>query len=416
MGTRIGTYFKGDKVLWGLIVLFGIYSLLSVYSASGRLAWADMGGNTIYYLSRQGMVYLVGVILIFVVHFIPVQLYSSMSKVIFTAVILLLLVTLVMGTRINEASRWLTIPGLGISFQTSDLAKVGLLIYLASQLSQVQHELKNFRTVSRRLVLPVGLICALILPENFSTAAILFATCLVLMFVGRVPFRFLLAYVGLGIAGIVLVVALISLFSENNRINVWKNRVEHFISGEDEDNYQAQQAKIAVATGGLFGKSPGKSTQRNMLPQSNSDFIYAIIIEEYGMVFGAIPIVLMYLFIMFRAISIVRKCVTAFPAFLVMGMALMIVLQAMINMGVAVNLLPVTGQPLPMISWGRTSMVMTSFAMGIILSVSRANNERLLKEEAGPEASPEEEAEAVSAAPGEAPLQSLEQLNADYEL
>jgi len=203
------------------------------------------------------------------------------------------------------------------------------------------------------------------------------------MFIGRVPFRFLLAYIGMGVAGVLLFAILLTLISKDNRVEVWKNRIENHFSGnvDADDAYQSNQAKIAISTGGLFGKAPGKSTQRNMLPQSNSDFIFAIIIEEYGLLFGAIPLILAYMILLFRGIVIVKKCDTAFPALLVIGLIVMITMQAMINMLVAVGLFPVTGQTLPMVSWGRTSALMMSFSIGAILSVSRVVNARIKKEE-----------------------------------
>ena len=244
-------------------------------------------------------------------------------------------------------------------------------------------ELKDFMHVTKYFMLPVALICGLILPENLSTAVMIFGISLVIMFVGRIPFRFLLAYAGMAVAGIVLFAMLLTLFTETNRVQVWKNRIENFVSGkEDPDgDYQSNQAKIAISTGGLFGKAPGKSTQRNMLPQSNSDFIFAIIIEEYGLLFGAIPLILAYMILLFRGITIAKKCETAFPAFLVMGLIIMIVFQAMLNMLVAVGLFPVTGQTLPMVSWGRTSVLVMSFSIGAVLSVSRVVNARIRKEE-----------------------------------
>jgi len=208
---------------------------------------------------------------------------------------------------------------------------------------------------------------------------------MLILFIGRVPFKYLLAYPGMAIAGLLLfIMALTVIFPQNNRVVVWKNRVENFFSAEKgtgDDNYQLNQAKIAIATGGLFGKAPGKSTQRNMLPQSNSDFIFAIIIEEYGLLFGALPLILAYMILLFRGIAIAKKCETAFPAFLVLGLTLMIVMQAMVNMLVAVGLLPVTGQTLPMISWGRTSVLVMSFSIGAILGVSRVVSARIKNEE-----------------------------------
>jgi cell division protein FtsW len=237
--------------------------------------------------------------------------------------------------------------------------------------------------VTKYLLFPVGIICGLIMPENLSTAVMIFGMSMVIMFIGRVPVKFILSYIGIGVAGVILLALVLSAFSEKNRVQVWKNRIENYFTGkEDPDgDYQSNQAKIAISTGGVFGKAPGKSAQRNMLPQSNSDFIFAIIIEEYGLLFGAIPLILAYMILLFRGVTIARKCETAFPAFLVLGLIVMIVVQAMLNMLVAVGLFPVTGQTLPMVSWGRTSVLMMSFSIGAILSVSRVVNARIKNEE-----------------------------------
>jgi cell division protein FtsW len=232
-------------------------------------------------------------------------------------------------------------------------------------------------------MIPIAIICALIMPENLSTAMMIFGISIIILFIGRVPFKFLLAYVGMAVAGVVLFAMVLTMVTKDNRVEVWKYRIEHYFSGEpDADgNYQSNQAKIAISTGGLFGKAPGRSTQRNMLPQSNSDFIFSIIIEEYGLFLGAIPLILAYMILLFRGITIAKKCETAFPAFLVLGLIVMIVVQAVLNMMVAVGLFPVTGQTLPMVSWGRTSVLVMSFSIGAILSVSRVVNARIKKEE-----------------------------------
>jgi cell division protein FtsW len=262
---------------------------------------------------------------------------------------------------------------------------VALVLYLARSLAKYQKELNNFLLVTKYFIFPVGIICGLILPENLSTSMMIFGMSMIIMFIGRVPIKFLLAYIGMGVVAVLIFAMVLTVVKKDNRVQVWKNRIEHFFSGKTNDDadgdYQSNQAKIAISTGGLFGKAPGKSTQRNMLPQSNSDFIFAIIIEEYGLLFGAIPLILAYMILLFRGITIAKKCETAFPAFLVLGLIVMIVIQAMLNMMVAVGLFPVTGQTLPMVSWGRTSVLMMSFSIGAILSVSRVVNARIKKEE-----------------------------------
>jgi cell division protein FtsW len=375
--------FKGDRAIWGLVVLFMVYSLLSVYSSSVGVAFKNYGGNTTYFLRSQSIMLILGLGIIIVVHYLPYRIYSAMAGIILIVAAGLLVLTLFFGARINEATRWLVIPGTGFRLQTSDIAKVALVLYLARTLSKYQNELGNFMLVTKYFMVPVAIICALIMPENLSTAMMIFMICMIILYIGRVPFKFLLAYLGMAVAGVVLFALVLTVVTKDNRVDVWKNRIESFFSAESnaDDDYQTNQAKIAISTGGLFGKAPGRSTQRNMLPQSNSDFIFAIIIEEYGLVLGAFPLILAYMILLFRAITIAKKCETAFPAFLVLGLTVMIVIQAMLNMLVAVGLFPVTGQTLPMVSWGRTSVLVISFSIGAILSVSRVVNARIRNEE-----------------------------------
>jgi cell division protein FtsW len=375
--------FKGDKVIWGLVALFMFYSLLAVYSSSVGVAFMKYGGNTTYFLRTQFFMLALSLILIVIVHYLPYRIYSSLAGLILLSAVALLILTLIFGSRINEATRWLIIPGTGFKVQTSDIAKVALIIYLARTLAKYQNELRDFRVVTKYIFMPVTVITALILPENLSTALMIFMISMIVMFIGMVPVKFLLSYLAMGVAGILIFTLVLTMVTEDNRVEIWKSRIENFFSGEGDadDDYQLNQAKIAISTGGLFGKAPGKSIQRNMLPQSNSDFIFAIIIEEYGLLFGALPLILAYLILLFRGIAIAKKCETAFPAFLVLGLVVMIVIQAMLNMLVAVGLFPVTGQPLPMVSWGRTSVLMMSFSIGAILSVSRVVNARIRNEE-----------------------------------
>jgi len=375
--------FKGDRVIWGLVTIFMIYSLLAVYSSSVGVAYMKYGGNTTYFLRSQFFMLILSLIIIVVVHYLPYRIYFSIAGLILIGAIGLLILTFAFGSRVNEATRWLVIPGTGFRLQTSDVAKVALVLYLTRTLAKYQGELSNFMLVTKYFIVPIAIICGLILPENLSTSMMIFGISMIILFIGRVPFKFLLAYVGMAVVGVVMFAMVLTMVSKSNRVQVWKNRIEHYFSGtSDEDSdYQSNQAKIAISTGGLFGKAPGKSTQRNMLPQSNSDFIFAIIIEEYGLLFGAIPLILAYMILLFRGITIAKKCETAFPAFLVMGLIVMIVVQAMLNMLVAVGLFPVTGQTLPMVSWGRTSVLVMSFSIGAILSVSRVVNARIKKEE-----------------------------------
>lgn len=375
--------FKGDRVIWGLVAVFMIYSLLAVYSSSASVAWLRYGGNTSYFLRSQGLMLALSLAIIIIVHYLPYRIYSSLAGVILLFSIGLLILTFAIGARVNEAVRTIEIPGTGFRLQSSDVAKVALVMYLARGLSQLQDELNNFMSVTRNLMVPIAVICALIMPENLSTALMVFGISMIILFIGRVPVKYLLAYVGIAVVGVILFALVLSMFSEKNRVEVWKTRIERYVSGEtnEDADYQSNQAKVAISTGGLIGKAPGKSTQRNILPQSNSDFIFAIIIEEYGLIFGALPLILAYMILLFRGILIIKKCETAFPAFLVIGLIVMITFQAMLNMFVAVGLFPVTGQTLPMVSWGRTSVLVMSFSIGAILSVSRVVNARTKKEE-----------------------------------
>ncbi|NJK95529.1 MAG: FtsW/RodA/SpoVE family cell cycle protein [Bacteroidales bacterium] len=370
MNDSLKKYFHGDGVIWGVIIALSLISLLAVYSATGTLAYKYQHGNTNYYILKHLTYMFIGLMITFVTHHIPYQLYSRLSQLLLFLCIPLLGITLAFGTNLNQAQRWLTLPGLGLTIQTSDFAKLALIMYLARLLSLKQEDIKDFKKAFIPLLAPVALVCILIFPANFSTAAILFFTSLVLMFIGRVKMKQILALVGIGVVLGGMFIGISLLTKHEGRIKVWQNRIEHFVSGESEDNFQAEQAKIAIATGGIIGKGPGNSTQRNFLPHPYSDFIYAIIVEEYGLA-GGLTIMFLYLWLLFRAGIIVRKSDRTFPAFLAIGLTVILVFQAMINMAVAVNLFPVTGQTLPLVSMGGSSQLFTCFALGIILSVSR---------------------------------------------
>ncbi|HLO91957.1 MAG TPA: FtsW/RodA/SpoVE family cell cycle protein [Lentimicrobium sp.] len=362
---------KGDKVIWIVVALLSIFSILAVYSSTGTLAYRYQSGNTEYYLIKHFGILLLGLLLMFVAHMIPYKYYARISQLAIWLSVPLLLYTLMFGTNLNEASRWYTLPLINITFQPSDLAKLALIIYVARLLSKKQEDILDFKKGFVSVMIPILLITGLILPTNFSTAAMIFSTCLVLMFVGRVKFTYLLYLVLMGVAGFGLLILLaVNSPKLSGRFGTWQNRIESFTSDESDANYQVEQAKIAIAGGGLFGKMPGNSVQKNFLPHPYSDFIFAIIIEEFGLAGGSL-VVLLYLILLFRAVKIVIKSPRNFAAFLTFGVAFSLVFQAMVNMMVAVNLLPVTGQTLPLISMGGTSIWFTSIAIGIILSVSR---------------------------------------------
>jgi len=361
---------KGDRVIWAVVIVLSIISLLVVYSSTGTLAYKYQKGNTEYYLFKHGMIILFGLFLIILTHKIKFSYFSRISQIAIIFAAPLLLLTLVKGANLNEASRWLALPGTGLTFQTSDFAKIALIAYLARLLSNKQEKIKDFKTGFVPVMLPVLIICGLILPANFSTAAVLFATSVVMMFIGRVNLKYILSLLGIGLVLLGVFIAIVINSNNTGRVGTWKKRIENFSSGDSEGNYQVEQAKIAIATGGVVGKGPGKSSQRNFLPHPYSDFIYAIIIEEYGIVF-AFLIILLYLILLFRGIRIAVKSEKIFGSLLAFGCAFMLVFQAMINMAVAVNLFPVTGQPLPMLSMGGTSIWFTCLTIGVILSVSR---------------------------------------------
>ncbi len=380
--TEAFRYLKGDKVIWAVIIFLSIVSLLAVYSSTGTLAYRFQGGNTAYYILKHSSIMLVSLGIIFITHMIPYKFYSRLSQLFLFTSIILLCITLLMGTTINEAARWLTLPGLGFTIQTSDFAKLSLLMYLARLLSRKQYYVKDHKDSFFRILIPVLVVCGLIMPANLSTSIILFATCMILMFIGRVNARYLFALAGTGLLFGAIFVAIALYSNSEGRLGTWQNRIESFASQSGEGNYQVEQSKIAIATGGLVGKGPGNSSQRNFLPHPYSDFIYAIIIEEYGII-GGIVVLFFYLWLFYRAGLIVRRSSRTFPAFLAFGLTLSIVMQALINMAVVVNLLPVTGQPLPLVSMGGSSLVFTSIALGIILSVSRGvkqNNDSLQPE------------------------------------
>ncbi len=364
-------YIKGDRVIWIITFLLAILSILTVYSSIATLAYKYKSGNTFYYLFKHMMILGVGFMIMIGVQNISYRYFSRFSQlVLYFLAIPLLVLTLVTGANINEASRWLVIPIINQTFQTSDLAKLALIMYLARVLAKKQDKISDFKEAYLPLIIPVIIVCGLILPANFSTAAMLFTISLFIMFMGRVPMKYILSTIGLGIAGILLLFAIASINPKIlPRLATWKKRIESFEKGESESNYQAEQAKIAIAGGGIKGKGPGKSTQRNFLPHPYSDFIFAIIVEEYGTL-GAIVVIFLYLVLLFRGVRIASRAERTFGSLLAIGLTFSIAFQAFINMGVAVGVFPVTGQPLPLVSMGGTSIWITCFTIGVVLSVS----------------------------------------------
>ena len=364
---------KGDKVIWFIVVMLSIISLLAVYSSTGTLAYKYHGGNTMYYMTKHAIIMMFGLLLMYLAYKLKYTYYSRIFQITLFIAVPLLVLTLFLGEDINGATRVLKIPFIGLTFQTSDLAKITLIVYLARELTRRQDRIKGFKSAFLPLMIPILAVVIAILPANFSTAAIVFTISLVLLFVGRVNLLYLFGMIASGVAIIAIIILVMFNMPDGmkGRTGTWKSRIEHYLNNDKSDvSYQVKQAKIAIATGGIRGKGPGNSTQRNFLPHPYSDFIYAIIIEEYGLIGGGV-VLLLYLIFFFRAIRIALKSPTLFGSFMVIGMGFSLVFQAMINMGVAVNLLPVTGQPLPLISMGGTSLWFSSLAIGIILSVSR---------------------------------------------
>ncbi len=368
--TWLDKYFKGDRTIWMIVFILSIFSLLAVYSSTGTLAYKYQRGNTEYYLFKHLFILVFGIALMYGAHLIRYTYYSKIAVVALLITVPLLALTLALGTNLNEASRWLTLPGTNITFQTSDFAKLALIMYLARMLSKKQDEIKSFRSAFLPVIIPVFVVCMLILPANFSTAAVVFVSAAYLMFIGRISMKYIGAMMGIGIAAFALFIFIALALGYTGRIETWKARIERFSGKEDSDNYQSDQAKIAIARGGLIGRFPGNSIQRNFLPHPYSDFIFAIIIEEYGFL-GAGFLIFLYLLLFYRVIRFIYHSPMAFGTLLAAGCTFMLVFQALINMAVAVNLFPVTGQPLPMVSMGGTSLWFTSIALGIVLSVSR---------------------------------------------
>lgn len=387
---NFGQRTKGDKVIWALVILLVLASLLVVYSATGSLAYKLYRGNTEVYLFKQITFIILGMAVIYFAHRVNYTIWSKVAYFLFIISIPLLIYTLFFGVKMNEGSRWIRLPIINMTMQTSDLAKLALFMYVSRQISKRQNTIKDFKQGYLPLIIPVGIVCAFIAPANLSTALLLGASCLLLFFIGRANTKHLLMTIGIACIPIIILIAaaVVRHNSEGDeltgskkassglfaRADTWINRVEGFMYGSkqsiDDDAYQVNQAKIAIAKGGVVGVGPGNSTQRDFLPQAYNDFIYPIIIEEYGLIGGAF-ILFIYLVFLWRSIRIFKRCPYAFGAFLALGLSFTLVIQAVANMAVSVNLFPVTGVTLPLVSMGGSSFLFTCFSIGIILSVAR---------------------------------------------
>lgn len=358
---------KGDRYIWLVVIFLSLFSLLAVYSSTGTLAYKKQHGNTEYYIYKHLTLMIAGLFLMYWAHKLDYRYYSKIAQILLFVSFPMLAYTIIWGDKINQAARWITIPIIDQSFQTSDLAKLAIIMYLARELSRRQENIKDLKKSFLPIIGAVVLTIALIAPANFSTSLMLFATCCLIMLIGRISFK----HIGTTVVAGLMILSLVIFFGP--RKETYKSRMKTFLSNETVDkdkSFQSDQSKIAIATGGLFGKGPGNSSQKNYLPHPYSDFIFSIIIEEYGMI-GAIMIIIAYLVFLYRSIKIVTMAPKAFGALLACGLSFSLVIQAFANMAVAVNLMPVTGVPLPLVSMGGTSILFTSVAFGIILSVSR---------------------------------------------
>lgn len=365
---------KGDKAIWAISALLAVFSFIPVYSSSSNLAYLYGDGSTTQYLVNHFLYMFLGLVLMYFIHKVPYHYFKGLSIIFVPLVILLLLYTLSQGVMIDgaNASRWITIPILNKTFQTSALASVVLLAYVAKYMAKMKDREYTFKDTILPLWVPVALVLALILPANFSTTAILFAMVFLLVFIGGYRLKYLGVIMASGLLVLALFILTAKAFPElfPNRVDTWVSRIESFTDGADtEADYQIEKAKIAIASGGIAGVGIGKSVQRNFLPQSSSDFIYAIIVEEMGLI-GGLGVMVLYLLLFLRIMIVATKATTIYGKLLTIGVGLPIVFQALINMGVAVELFPVTGQTLPLISSGGTSIWMTCISLGIILSVS----------------------------------------------
>jgi cell division protein FtsW len=387
MGGNLVNKTKGDRAIWAIVVILTLASLLLVYSSTGSLAYR-MSKSTESYLFKQFAFIMLGIMVIYFAHRINYTLYSRVALILFLISVPLLLYTLLFGVQLNAGSRWIKLPVINMTFQTSDLAKLALFMYLSRQLSRKQAVIKDFKKGFLPIVVPVAVVCMLIAPANLSTAILVAGTSFVLMFIGRVSTKHILLTMGVAMIPVLFLISIaVSTYDKEKghskklpailsagRIPTWIGRIQTFVYSKKEDNsdklYQINQAKIAIAKGGWLGRGPGNSEQRNFLPHSYSDFIYAIIIEEYG-IFGAAVICCIYLLFLYRCIRIYRKCPYAFGAFLALALSFTLVIQAIANMGVNVNLFPNTGVTLPLVSMGGSSFLFTCLSIGIILSVSR---------------------------------------------
>ncbi len=360
---------KGDRAIWLIVMLLSLFSLLIVYSTSGSQVYKyNTSHGTEYFLVRQLLFISAGMLLTYTAYRLHYMVYAKIAPILMIIAVPLLVYTAFFGAELNDASRWIKIPFLDLSFQTSDFARIALILFVARSLAMKQEYIKSFKDAFIPLILPVVGICALIAPSNFSTAILLFVTSFTMIFIGRISLKSVLILLLLGVGFFVLIYYGGRYFPEQFRAGVWETRIHDFLYSDGQ--YQIVQSKIAIAEGGMFGLGPGNSIQRNLLPYAYADFIYAIICEEYGFLGGAF-ILGLYLWLLIRTVGLVTRCTKTFGAMLAIGLTLNIVVTAFANIAVSVQLVPATGLTLPMISMGGTSFLFTCLSLGIVLSVSR---------------------------------------------
>ncbi|MBK6903788.1 MAG: FtsW/RodA/SpoVE family cell cycle protein [Saprospirales bacterium] len=369
IGKRIYAELKGDRVIWMILAILALFSILTVYSATGSLAYQQRAGNTEAFLIRHGFILMLGLFIAYLAYSVNYMRYKFAAPWLMTIAIPLLAYTLFFGQEINDARRWIEVPFIGITFQTSDFARVALILFVAREITRHNDYIKDFNKAFLPIIVPILMVCALIAPANLSTALLLFLTCVLMMFIGRVAVRYIVLLLILGVITFAALVGIGRVFPDLVRVETWSSRLRDFATNP-EGGYQVMHSKIAIASGEWIGLGPGNSDMRNYLPAPYSDFIYAIICEEYGLI-GGFLILGLFVLLMFRTTALVTKSSKQFGALLALGLSLSMVIQALANMAVSVNLVPVTGLTLPVVSMGGTSVLFSCLAFGMILSVSR---------------------------------------------
>jgi cell division protein FtsW len=369
IANRISAELKGDRVIWAIVAVLMMLSILVVYSSTSMLAFRERGGNTEFYLLKQVIMLILGAVIMYAAHLIHYRRFSLWSPYLLAASVPLLMLTLAVGNEVNGATRWIEIPIIGLTFQTSDFAKIALIAYVARSITAKQEFIEDFQSAFLPIIMPIVIVCFLIAPSNLSTALVIFATCMVMMFIGRVAMKYIFLLMFCGLVAFAALIVIGNAFPTKVRSHTWTERARSFIEDADGGD-QTKLAKMAIARGNMIGNGPGNSIQKNFLPSAFADYIYAIIIEEYGLVGGFIVMAL-YMLLFFRVVRLVTKSPKTFPAMLAIGLILILVVEALANMAVSVHLVPVTGQPLPLLSLGGTSLLFTCVAFGMILSVSK---------------------------------------------